>query len=135
MVSQAHHDYGMKLGHAPIAAKKVCVDFDGTLFPWGPLFNEAAQPEPGAADALRAFAEAGWHIVIFTSRMSRQWLQDAGESRNDHYAYISGLLKRNNIPYDRILGEKIPAQAYIDDKAIEYTGTNWDVIKERVLSL
>lgn len=135
MVTQAHHDYGMKMGHAPIADKKVCVDFDGTLFPWGPLFNENAPPEPGAVEAMKAFADAGWHIVIFTSRMNRQWLQDSGESRDEHYRYIRDLLRKNNIPFDRILGEKIPAQAYIDDKAIEYTGTNWDAIKERVLSL
>ena len=127
----------MKQGHAPIADKVVCVDFDGTLFPWGPLFNEAAIPNEGAVRAMNAFADAGWHIVIFTSRMSRQWLQDAGESRDAHYDYIKGLCRRNNIPFNRILGEKIPAQAYIDDKAIEYTpkDSNWDIIQQRVLDL
>ncbi len=134
---QFHHDYGMAKGHAPIADKVVCVDFDSTLFPWGPLFNLEAEPNPGAIRAMNAFAEAGWHIVIFTSRMSRKWLADAGESRDDHYNYIKELCRKNGIPFHRILGEKIPAQAYIDDKAIEYTPSNpnWDIIQQRVLAL
>jgi hypothetical protein len=129
------HKYGMKNGHAPIASKVVCVDFDATLFPWGPLFNPDAKPLDGAAEAVRAFAEAGWTVVIFTSRMSRQWLASSGEKREDHIRYIRQLCRDNDIPYSRIIGEKIPAQAYIDDKAIEYDGTNWDSIRERVLSL
>lgn len=132
---EEQREYGLKAGHSPVAAKVVCVDFDATLFPWGELFNPNAKPLPGAADAVRAFADAGFDVVIFTSRMSRQWLQYAGENRDAHYSYISGLMKKHGIPFNRIIGEKIPAVAYIDDKAIEFTGDNWDAIKQRVLSL
>lgn len=132
---QYHHEFGMKAGHAPIADKVVCVDFDGTMFPWGPLLNYEAEPLPGTVSAIRAFVDKGWKVVLFTSRMSPTWLEDAGESREVHIDYITGLCARYGIPFDYITGEKIPAQAYIDDKAIEFTGSNWPEIQERVLSL
>lgn len=132
---QFHHDFGMKMGHAPIADKVVCVDFDATMFPWGPLIDHEAKPLPGAKEAIRAFNDAGWTVVIFTSRMSQTWLDDAGEDQRTHIDYITGLCARNGIPFDYITGEKVPAQAYIDDKAIEFTGDNWSQIQKRVLSL
>lgn len=132
---QFHHDFGMKAGHAPIAEKVVCVDFDSTIFPWGPLIDYEAKPIAGAVNAVRAFVDKGWKVVIFTSRMSHTWLADAGEEERVHRDYISYLCARWGIPFDYITGEKIPAQAYIDDKAIEFTGDNWAQIQERVLAL
>lgn len=128
-------EYGIKAGHSPVAAKVVCVDFDATLFPWGHLFDDDAVPEPGAVRAMQDFDAAGFTVVIFTSRMSRTWLAYAGEDRDKHHSYITRLCRKWGIPFDRIIGEKIPAIAYIDDKAVEYDGTNWDSIRERILSL
>src|SRR5688572_15778916 len=94
MSKEEQTEYGMKAGHAPVARKVVCVDFDGTLFPWGKLLDPNTKPEPGAAEAVRAFAEAGWTVVVFTSRMSRTWLRFAGEDREVHQTYITDLMKR-----------------------------------------
>lgn len=129
-----HHDYGMKKGHAPIADKVICVDFDATLFPWGPLMNPDAKPLAGAVDATRKFAGAGFKVVIFTSRLSDRWLEDSGNDAIEQQQYVYDMCIKNGIPFTEITGEKIPAVAYIDDKAIEFTGTNWDDIAERVLT-
>lgn len=130
---QFHHDYGMANGFAPIAHKVICIDFDSTLYPWGILFNWEAEPIPGAAECVRALKKAGYHIVILTSRMSPSWLEDAGESGKEHLDYIMWLLSKHGIPWDRITSEKVPAEHYVDDKAIEFTGNNWPEIQQRLL--
>jgi hypothetical protein len=58
--------------HPPVARKVLCVDFDATLFPWGEL-NSNEPPIQGAVQAVRAFKDAGYKIVIFSSRMSPTW--------------------------------------------------------------
>lgn len=130
-----HHEYGMEKGYAPIADKVILVDFDATLFPWGPLMNWDATPLPGAKEAVQAIKRAGFSISIFTSRMSQRWLEHSENDENEQREYVTTMLTSNNIPFDEVIGEKIPAMAYIDDKAIEFTGDNWGQIQERVLAL
>lgn len=127
------YHYGMKNGHSPDAKGVLCVDFDATIVPWGPLFNPKAEALPGAVEAIRELHGSGWKIVIFTSRMSQSWHQSSGERANEQYAYVSSTLIRLGIPYDKITAEKVPAEAYIDDRAIEFTGDNWPQIAERIL--
>ena len=126
---------GKEHQYAPIAHKVVCVDFDNTLFPWGEFFEVDAQPMPGAVDALKAFREAGFSIVIFSSRMSPRWLQSANQSGSRHTEYIIDCLTRHDMPWDALTAEKIPAMAYIDDKAIEFTpkSPNWEQIVKRLV--
>lgn len=113
--------------HAPPSAKRVvCVDFDGTIAPWGKLFD-LPEPFPGVADAMRALRSAGYRIVILTSRLSEAW-QDADHLHfgfSDPIAfdienreYVRSYLRRYNIPWDDITAEKIPAVAYFDDHAV-----------------
>jgi hypothetical protein len=125
------HDYGMENGHPPVAEKVLCIDFDGTIMPWGPLFNWDAVPIPGAVEAIRGWHDAGYTIVIFTSRFSPMWLKAADENIEDHREYIYFHLRRNRIPYSYITCEKVPAVAYIDDKAIEFKG-KWSDMVDRL---
>lgn len=131
------HDYGVENGHSPLAANVVCVDFDGTLYPWGPLFSRA-EPNPGAVEAVKRMKEAGFRIVIFTSRLSPTWCFSEHESLTGQYNYIQDILLRDGIPFDDITSEKVPAVAYIDDKAIVYRGDpgeeEWGQIAEHVIS-
>ena len=133
MDKQLQHEYGMQNGHSPIAANVVLVDFDATLFPWGPLMNWDARPIDGAVEAVQAIKEAGFTVAIFTSRMSPRWIKFAQQDIDEQYAYVSIMCKAHNIPFDEIIGEKIPAVAYIDDKAIEFTGDNWAEIQKRLV--
>jgi hypothetical protein len=123
----------------PVAEKVICVDFDGTLFQWGNL-HEKTPPFTGAIDAMRKFKAAGWEIVIFTSRMSPTWWvaegwTDLNRARIEQTGFITKRLNDFGIPFDRITAEKVPAEYYIDDKAIEFTGEtfSWNEIRNRVL--
>lgn len=104
-------------GHPPIANRTICIDFDGTIVPWGKLMAPK-HPFPGVGPAIRALKAEGYTIVIFTSRLSMTWLVDEDHDPDEQYAYVAGILERNSIPYDRITSEKVPAEAYFDDKAI-----------------
>ena len=121
----ASHDYGMANGHSPMAAKTVAVDYDGTLYPFGELFSRA-KPNPGAVAAVRRMKEAGFKIIIFTSRLSPTWCFSEHESMTGQYNYIQDMLLRDDIPFDEITSEKLPCIAYIDDRAITYHGHGED---------
>lgn len=134
MADKTQHEFGMAYGHSPVAHRVVCVDFDGTIVKWGPLMQKHARGNKGAAKAIRAFKKAGYTVVIFTSRLSPTWHESSGEDMQTQANYVYETLKNLNIPYDYMTAEKIPAQFYIDDKAIEFKGDNWDEIAERVMS-
>lgn len=109
--------------HPPMADKTICVDFDGTLYPFGYMFS-FPPPIEGAVQKMQEFKQKGYEIIIFTSRLSKDWLISEGHEYWDHYYYIHDILKRDGIPHDRVTAEKIPARYYIDDKAIPFRG-NW----------
>jgi hypothetical protein len=113
-------------GHPPEADGVVCVDFDGTLYPFVGLMD-APRPVVGAVDAMRALRDAGFTIVIWTSRLSEAWLNSSGNRWDEQHRYVTDLLRRDGIPYSYVTAEKVPAVAYIDDKAIIFNN-NWPVI-------
>lgn len=122
----------------PVAKGVICVDFDGCLFQWGDL-HAKTPPFMGAVNALRAFKAHGYEIVILTSRMSPTWWASEGfdlkQARIEQFSFMKMRLDTFGIPFDRITAEKVPAEYYIDDKAIEFTGEDWawKRIQERVL--
>jgi hypothetical protein len=110
-------------GHPPVAHKVVLVDFDGTMFPFGNLDDESVRPFPWTVASVKALRDHGYRIVVFTSRLSRRWwVSEVGEEQADIFgekqlAYVTQMLAKNDIPFDEITAEKIPAEAYFDDKA------------------
>lgn len=118
-------------GHPPIADKVILIDFDATIAPYGMLF---AFPEPfaGAAPFSQALHANGYKIGIFTSRLSPKWLKSANQKEEDHVNYIQEYCNKYEIWYDFITAEKVPAQCYIDDKAITFNGNWTDIIVEFV---
>jgi len=110
----------------PSAARRVCIDFDGTILSWGGLY-EKRPPFPGVSEAIRALKDAGYEIVILTSRLSRTWCVAETETNVGETAlqfayhnrqFVEETLRENDIPYDRITSEKVPAAIYFDDKAV-----------------
>ena len=105
----------------------VAIDFDDTIAPWGPLFD-LDPPFRGVADAMTALRDAGYRIVILTSRLSPAWWEEAHfkfdsptpevfGSRNARY--IEDYLRYWQIPFDSITSEKIKAEVYFDDRAVQ----------------
>ena len=113
-----------------IADRVVCVDYDGTIVEWG----EIDEPDPvlktGAREAMVSLRALGYRVVVFTSRLSGLWLDETGRSAYDQYHYIRDVLNRNDIPFDDITAEKIPACAYIDDMAVAFRGDWYSALQE-----
>ena len=113
----------------PSARRVVCVDFDGTIAPWGDLFG-LPDPFPGVPEAMRKLDDWGYHIVILTSRMSATWLEKdherfgfdtADEFRRANRTYLTDYLNKYHIPFAAITAQKVAAEAYMDDHAV-YAG-------------
>jgi hypothetical protein len=114
-------------GHPPVADGVVCVDFDGTIAPWGDLFG-FPEPLPGAREFLKDLRVRGFTIVIFTSRLSTVWHNSEGRDPArgifEQVEYLRAYFTKYGLECDHVTAEKIPAIAYIDDKAIEYN--SWE---------
>lgn len=118
-------------GVAASARGVALVDFDGTLYPWEPIMSQP-DPLPGAVEAMQRLHQAGVRLVIFTSRLSPQWLDEAGYLQHEQRDHIERLLRRDDIPYDDITAEKVPAEWYVDDRAIRFDG-DWSPIADWIL--
>ena len=92
----------------------VCVDFDGVLNDYegwrGP--NYMYSPRPGAREFLLELQE-NYFVIIFSTRSIwnlREWLE------------------WYHMPYDEIAYKKVPAVAYIDDRALRFEGNYHKVL-------
>jgi len=122
----------------PSGKRTICIDFDGVIIPFVSDLYADVKPLFGAATAIRSFAERGFRIVILTSRMSHEWWM--AENSNVANAvsfgiaqrnYVEGILRKNDIPYDLVTSEKVPALLYLDDRAIYFNG-DWGVATDAV---
>lgn len=97
----------------------IAVDFDGVIHAYrhgwqdGSIYDE---PNPGAAQALQSFIDAGYRIVVFTSRASSPAARAA----------VMEWLDRYDIPYHDVTNIKVAAILYIDDRALHFD--NWNQI-------
>jgi len=90
---------------------RICVDFDGVLNDYSGWKGETELGElaPGASDFLFRLMQAGYEVVIFTTRNpALVWLWLAERE-------IDGLV-------DDVTGSKPPAKVYVDDRAICHRG-------------
>ena len=97
--------------------KRILIDFDGVIMAKGKR-NEIQ----GASKALRLLKKSGYEIVVFSTRKTSE--------SNTEKNFIKDWMKKKNIPCDGITGEKLEADYYIDDKAINFK--DWDTTLETV---
>jgi len=110
--------------------KYVCVDLDGTILLYDEWRgeNQFGKPVAGVQEALERLRSAGWKIIIYTTR-------------SDNEA-VSNYLKLHAIPFDyfnenpeqpkNATGGKPMADAYIDDRGIQFNG-DWQKTATEVL--
>ena len=118
----------------------LCVDFDGvihdyTIGDWreGALYGE---PLPGAIAALFRLRDRGWNVVIHTTRGRseqlrrdiREWLYNRTMDWDSVFAEtVFAPWLESGDPKDFpfiVTATKLPAIAYIDDRAVRFT--NWN---------
>lgn len=108
----------------------IAVDFDGTLF-----FNSSEDElslVPGAREFMLALDAANHEIVIHTCRLTEAQGPDEKIRVID---FLETALRTHDIPYSSIYtGDKLIADAYVDDRAVEFKG-NWESVAERVNEL
>ena len=94
--------------------KKVCIDFDGVLAEYHGWEGEHhhGKPLPGVKAFLEKLRMANIDVIVLTSRESKE--------------HILAWFKRYGLPIPvEITNRKIPANAYIDDRAVYFDG-NFD---------
>lgn len=110
-------------GGKPVGKKirrpRICVDLDGVLnlYTGWKGENVFASPRPGAVEFLKALAEKGYEVVVFTTRnhgWTWTWLSDHG---------LGDFV-------ERVTNEKLPAMAYVDDRAVRFRGEFDQVLED-----
>lgn len=96
--------------------KTICVDFDGVLNEYNG-YEEGGLGEPlsGSQDFIKELRRK-YKVVILTSRPKEQ---------------VINWLSNNGFPSMKVTNRKVPAVAYIDDRAIRFNG-NYQTIYEAV---
>lgn len=95
--------------------KTICVDFDGVLNEYnGYEEGNLGEPLSGSQDFIKKLREK-YKVVILTSRPKEQ---------------VIGWLSNNGFPSMKVTNCKVPAVAYIDDRAIRFNGSYKKVISQ-----
>ena len=96
--------------------KRILVDFDRVIHKYSKGWNGGDiydGPVKGAIEAIKLLQFDGFEVVVFTS------LSALGEARNIE---VRKWLKKHGVEI-QVTNTKLPAMAYIDDRAIRFT--NW----------
>lgn len=97
----------------------LAIDFDGVIHAYSHGWQDGTiydVPMPGAAEALQSFIDAGYRIVVHTSRASNP----------DKRGEVMEWLDAHDIPYHDVTNIKVAAILYIDDRALHFD--NWNQI-------
>jgi len=119
--------------------KRAMIDLDLTIHKYSKGYKDGEIYDgvfSGAKQVINWLKKQGYEIVIFTTRASEENAEELGGDHEEQIKKVAKWLKDNNIYFDRITGEKLAADFYIDDKAIHIPNGNWNavlkVIKKRV---
>lgn len=112
--------------------QSICIDFDGVIHDYSrgwqgiDVFDKVL---PGASEATHRLHDAGYLIIIHTTRNDTPALRDFLNKNDICFDYI------NYNPYQPEGSEhgKIIANIYLDDRGICFTG-NWDEAIDKILN-
>lgn len=94
----------------------VVFDFDGVIHSytsgWQGYANIPDPPVPGIREAIQEIREAGYDVIVVSSRCVHPEGKDA----------IAQYLAKNKIEVGAIMEHKPPAIVYIDDRAVCFDG-------------
>lgn len=112
--------------------KSICIDFDGVIhdysYGWQGI-DVFYKVLPGASEATHQLHDAGYMIIIHTTRNDSPALRDFLKRNDICFDYI------NHNPYQPVGSErgKLKADIYLDDRGVCFTG-NWDEAIKQILN-
>lgn len=114
----------------------IAVDFDGTITTESDLSNHELQLKEGAYEALHRLHEDGFKLVLWTCRGGHN-LEEAlvfldDEGLLEVFDTINQQLPEVKEAYADIIGKKVGADIYIDDKNIFTKEVNWKEIEKYI---
>lgn len=120
-----------------IEQRRAMIDLDGTIHKYSKGYADGTiydDPFEGAKKVIDWLKDKGFEIVIFTSRASKENARIMGGSHENEIEKVENYLKYHNIHFDRVTAEKLPADFYVDDKAIVIKNGDWDAVLKVIKS-
>jgi hypothetical protein len=111
--------------------RRAMIDLDGTIHKYSKGYADGTiydDPFEGAKEVINWLKRNDYEIVIFTTRASQEHSNEHGLNHEEEITKIKNWLEKNNIYFDKITGEKLAADFYIDDKAIHIPNGDWKVV-------
>lgn len=97
--------------------RTLCFDFDGVLHSYHSGWKGATEipdpPVPGMVEAILRLQSLGWTVVVCSSRARHEGGPEA--MREWLVAHGFGALP--------VTAEKVPAELYVDDRALRFSGS------------
>jgi len=101
--------------------KRLIVDLDGTLTLESDKSYADKEPNTALIERLREYKQAGFEIVIFTSRNMRTYEGSVGKINVHTLPVILDWLRRHEVPHDEVITGKPWCGFdgfYIDDRCV-----------------
>ena len=111
--------------------KTICIDFDGVIHDYSKGYqgdDVFDKPVEGACEGLKALKEAGWTIILFTTRKSTAKLYDFLAEHDLTVDYVNW-----NPDQPKNSSGKLIADVYLDDRGICFDG-DWQKAVELIKS-
>jgi|GEM_PF-1170314 len=115
--------------------QRVMIDLDKTIHPYKKGWNDGKLEDPpyeGAKKSIDKLKDMGYEIVIYTTRASLGNAQHYNYDVEDEIQNVKNYLTNHGIYFDKITGDKIAADFYIDDKAVYIKNGNWNDVMTQI---
>lgn len=99
--------------------KAVCVDFDGVIATYDGRRGPGVVGDliAGTVEGMTALRKAGFKIYVLSARADKP----------GGVQFIEEYLREHGVPFDVVTNIKVPAVAYIDDRAVVFYDNWYDI--------